>query len=316
MKQKNLNIKKTIKKKIEHRHSGVIQLEKKTNRKAIMKVELTNTMNERNKLRLFGDSKKVLEVDLIKSDARIVRGTYHKKVFVDYDVVICIPSHNRYEKVRRLISQFYQQPTKYSFKIILLNDGSDDVRYDDLLNEFHEILYEKNKKPNGKALHWYCYNQMWNNLRDIQCHVVLQIDDDFILSDNFLDTIIDLFFRVKEDNNRIMAIAPHLWSFKPICEYESWWKRKDFMDGIALLDVSVIENLKYALKPVDIKRVSKPGIPVGAWTQMYEGMRKMDGIVYRTENSLVYHDGNDDSKLHGDARKGSGVYIQKYIGVL
>src|SRR5690606_17726513 len=46
-----------------------------------------------------------------------------------YDVVICIPSHNRFEKVLRIIDSLYEQKTNHLFKIILLNDGSSDSRY-------------------------------------------------------------------------------------------------------------------------------------------------------------------------------------------
>ena len=166
--------------------------------------------------------------------------------------------------------------------------------------------------------HWYCYSQLWEFLKDIKCHVVLQMDDDFILSDNFLNTIIDLFFHLKETDNTMMAIAPHIWSFKKECELEKWWSRRDFVDGIALIDDVVIRNMEYKMKPVDAEAVSKPGVPVRAWTQISKKISEMNCWIYRTDSSLVYHDGNDDSKLHGDVRNAGrgGVYTQKYIGKL
>ena len=157
---------------------------------------------------------------------------------------------------------------------------------------------------------------MWDKIRNIKCHAVLQMDDDFILCDDFLDRIVDLYFEKKNENSRIMAISPHLWSFKEFVDSESWWKRKDFVDGIALIDDAVIKYMEYQMKPVNIEEVSKSGVPVRAWTQISGAIRKMDGIIYRTEFSLVYHDGNDDSKLHPNARKGGGVFTQKYIGEL
>ena len=240
---------------------------------------------------------------------------YQIKAFVDYDVVICIPSYNRYEKVKRLISQFYSQTTKYRFKIILLNDGSTDNSYNDLIKEFPQITYLSNKTPNGKTMHWYCYNQMWSYLKNIEYYTVLQMDDDFILSKNFLNNILDLYFKLKQENNTILAISPHLWSFNKKSNHEMWWDKKDFVDGIALIDESVISSMKYEMKKVDVVMVSKPGIPVRTWIQISEAIVKMGGIIYRTQNSLVYHDGNDDSKLHGDVRKKgkNGVYTQKYI---
>jgi len=319
MKRQKIDIKKIIKKKIESRHQKFSVIEKRN-------LKRESVMNERTLQRISPDKKKLtVGVDLLLSNevnslvANLPQeSAYRKKDFVDYDVVICIPSYNRYKKVKRLIKQFYEQSTKYSFRIVLLNDGSTNVWYDILPQKFPEIIYLKNETPNGKVLHWYCYNQMWDKIRDIKCHVILQMDDDFILSNNFLDTIVDLFFQKKSENDKIMAISPHKWSFRQHADFESWWQRKDFVDGIALIDDAVIKEMDYKMKPVNIQEVSKPGTPVRAWTQISDAIKRMGGIIFRTEFSLVYHDGNDDSKLHGDVRKDGkrGVYTQKYIGEL
>jgi len=306
------------KKRIEKRHEKLVFLD-----------ENIFSMNiDRDKRRLYSDNPTPLNtVGLTRNERRtgilldktpIVLRTFIKKNVVDYDVVICIPSHNRFDKVRRLINQFKDQETKYTFKIILLNDGSSDDSYNKLMNEFNDITYLVNEKPNGKILHWYCYNQMWEHLKDIQCHAILQMDDDFILSNNFLNTIVDLFFEMKEKNGNFMAISPHLWSFKINTEYEDWWKRTNFIDGIGLIDEEVIKYMNYEMQPVDAEAVQKVGAPVRAWTQIGAVIQKMGGMIYRTANSLVYHDGNDDSKLHGDIRINgkAGVYTQKYVGEL
>lgn len=332
MKRQKISIKKRIEKKIEYRNRelGFIGVQNKgTNEEAIIKQQAfeknkRKQMDELDRLRIYGDGKKPINVALmsrdemrmgVKPSGNISRVPYQKKAFVDYDVVICIPSYNRYKKVRRLITQFYEQPTKYTFKIILLNDGSSDIQYDELCKLFPEIIYLKNEKPNGKILHWYCYNQMWEHLKNIECHTVLQMDDDFIISKNFLNTIIDMFFEIKQNNPNWMAITPHLWSFKKISKHESWWGRNDFVDGIALIDDVIIKHMDYKMKPVDAVAVSKAGVPVRAWNQIRDAIVEIKGIIYRTGNSLVYHDGNDDSKLHGDVRKNGfgGVYTQKYI---
>lgn len=241
--------------------------------------------------------------------------TYNKKLFVDFDVVICIPSHNRYFKVRRLIKQFYEQSTNYSFKIILLNDGSIDNNYKLLKEEFPELIYIKNNTANGKVLHWYCYNQMWEYLKKITSHCVLQMDDDFIICDNFLNTILDLFFEKKMENGNIMAIAPHLWSFNIKSDCEKWWNNNYSIDGIGLIDYDIINIINYELKKVDEKVVIKTGVAAGAWTQISNAIKNNNGIVYRPDNSLVYHDALNDSKLHGDFRVNGKheIYTQKFI---
>lgn len=268
----------------------------------------------------YRKSTKPIRVGLVnRNDIRIGRRRnvkpklYIEKTYVDYDVVICIPSHERYEKIKKLISQFYEQQTKYTFKIILLNDGSKNNLYDKLPEHYPEIIYLKNDVPNGKLLHWYCYNQMWEHLKNIECHAVLQMDDDFILCDNFLDTITDIYFEQKEINDHMRGISPHKWSFRRInVKHENWWNRTDFVDGISLLDINVIENMNYVMHAVTSRDVTQSGAPVGTWDQINETVNIMDGYYYRTLESLVYHNGNNDSKLHGDHRiNGKGVFSQK-----
>ena len=187
-------------------------------------------MNEKIKLRIFGDGSKKKDMSLCNKDElklekiypQIIKSNvkYIKKDNVDYDVLISIPSHNRYQKILRLLNQFTNQNTKYTFKFFVLNDGSSDNRYDTLNEIFPNLTYIKNEIPNGKGKHWYCYSQLWNEMRNISSHTILQMDDDFILCDKFLDKIIDLFFEEKLNSSAMMAIAPHLWSFKENVEQE------------------------------------------------------------------------------------------------
>ena len=239
-----------------------------------------------------------------------------KKTDVDYDVVICIPSHNRYEKLKRIINQFYSQSTRYTFKFIILNDGSIDNRYDTLKKEFPDITYLKNEVSNGKAMHWYCYNQMWKYLKPIYCHAILQTDDDFIFSDNFLNNIMDLYFEKKKNNDLYMGIGLHLWSLNENSVMESWWDNTEIIDGIALLDPEIIQYMDYRMHNIIGVDLNQTGMPVKTWVQISNAVKEFGGCFYKTENSLVYHDGNDDSQLHGDYRKNNEhyLYTRKYIG--
>ncbi len=296
-----------------------MKAEKKNVKKIIKKRIEISQMGVRDKLRASMSPPKPLPVDLVsRNEIRTGRKhvikpkPYHKKLYVDYDVIICIPSHERYEKVKNLIYQFNEQPTKYTFKIILLNDGSNDESYDELNKEFPNIIYLKNNKPNGKLLHWYCYNQMWKHIKNIECHAVLQMDDDFILCDDFLDTIIDIYFEQKAIDDNIRGISPHTWSFKNNeIKYESWWDDENFVDGISLLDVEIIKKMNYEMQPVD-KIVENAGVPVRTWTQINKMVIELGGYYYRTPESLVYHNGNNDSKLHSNIRiNGKGVFTQR-----
>jgi hypothetical protein len=304
VKRQRLDIKKTIKKQIELKNKQLVFLNKKTD--VNKKPNMNNIRNERFNQRIT-PAKPIVnnkEINLIQLEP------YQKKFFVDYDVVICIPSYERYEKVKRLIKQFYEQPTKYTFKIILLNDGSIDIQYNTLSKEFPDIIYLKNEMPNGKILHWYCYNQLWEFLKMVECHAVLQMDDDFILCNYFLDIILDLYFQKKEEDYKILAIAPHTWAFNKI--NNNIKLNKYTIDGIGLFDSEFIKAINYELKPVS-SSVTNKGVSAGAWTQIINILKKNNYYVYRTENSLVWHDGYNDSKLHTNLKDTRKIYTQDFI---
>lgn len=136
-------------------------------------------------------SKKGIDIPVILRDY----GKYVKEENVDYDVVICVTSFERYVKVRRILKQLHSQPTKYTFKFCLMNDASTDKRYDTLVEEFPNIVYLKNEVNGGKKEYWKTVNKLWAEGSKYNCHGFLQIDDDFILCNNFLDTLMDEFFK-------------------------------------------------------------------------------------------------------------------------
>lgn len=227
-----------------------------------------------------------------------------------YDVVIMIPTHNRYEKLMRIINTINEQESKYSYCFVILNDGSDDKRYDNLKNE-KGVLYLKNEKPNGKLHHWYCYNQLWHVLKKIDGKYVLQMDDDFILPPNFINTIIDRF---KEVENKYDVFALHNWSFSFFRNTADWdsYDNYNSLDGIGLIKTEVIKEIGYGLEFVSYDVLGE-GKSVGAWKQFTDKFKKNKKRIFRDKISYVWHDGNEDSQLHGNFRKKKQMYTINYI---
>ena len=78
---------------------------------------------------------------------------YIRKDDVDSEILICISSYNRYPKLVKLLDQFYSQQSAYSYKIIVLNDGSTDTNYGNLVTKYPLLDYYENKKNNGRDLY-------------------------------------------------------------------------------------------------------------------------------------------------------------------
>lgn len=232
---------------------------------------------------------------------------YVRRTDVDYDVVICISSFNRYDKVNKLLSMFYDQESKYSHKIILLDDNSNDDRYLELKKIYPTIEYHRNKKNNGRNLYWYTVTQLWQYTKEHKSNTILMIDDDFLLCDNFLNTVCDLFYHIKNENNNVIGIAPHLHSYMEHASQMDWWYNTYSVDGVCLFDRNFIESFDYQLEIVSDAELKAEAHAHG-WSQIQKRIKAENKMVYKTKYSLTFHDGNDESRLNCENLKKSKAY--------
>ena|ERR1035437_622018 len=285
MKGRRVDIKKTILKRIEDRHKQYVFIERRKEKK-------TNIpMNDRDNLRIFGKSK-------LQLNFKNFLVPYNKKLIVDYDAVIIIASYNRYNKLIRILNQLHKQETKYKIKIIIYDDGSTDINYDNLQKNFPEIDYIYNEINNGKYKYWETITTLFKKTSEYISHVVIQIDDDFILCNNFIDKLIDKFFEAKVINNKNVAIHYHI----SINDKRNWEMRNG-IDGGTLFDTSFLKEIKYLIDPISLNRWKlNSELSSGVWTQISEKIHKNELLTYKLEHSLVEHDGNEDSKMHPKLR--------------
>ena len=93
-----------------------------------------------------------------------------------------------------------------------------------------------------------------------------------------------------------------------------WYLVTHFVDGICLYDRDFIHNINYNIDVTPIEIVSVDGASAGTWGYLNKKMVEMGGMVNRTKESLVWHDGNGDggSKLHPYLKR--GVYTIGFKG--
>lgn len=226
-------------------------------------------------------------------------GEYEKKENVDYDAIIYIPSFNRYKMINRLLDQLFNQETKYTFKVILMNDGSEDIRYGKLKNEYEDLIYLKNDKNKGRNGYWETTNKIFNEVKKYETHCCIQIDDDFMLCDNFLNKLIDVFFEKKEENNNYMAIRYHIGTLKNNKFDKNFFfdpqKRFQGVDGGTLFDPEFLKLFDFNITEISDRNGLMGS---GVWNYINDKIIEFGVRVYTVRNSLAYHDGNLVSKMH------------------
>lgn len=324
MKKEKSNIKKIIKAKINIQQKGISDkpiLNRKdvptskrvkpigtpdgTDLSRLSKRDRGFAMNNPNDL--FQDRKEVL-MDAYRNAYNSVKaGGYVRETDVDFDVVICISSFNRFDKVNKLLSMFFTQESKFTYKIILLDDNSTDKEYLTLENKYPELEYRRNKKNNGRNLYWYTVTQLWQYAKNYKSNTILMIDDDFVLCEKFLNTLCDFFYHIKNENNNVVGIAPHLHSYALNVVQMDWWYNTFSVDGLCLFDRKFIESFDYRLEIVTEQELRAEAHAHG-WSQIQKKIKAENKMVYKTRYSLAYHDGNDESRLGSENQKKSKAY--------
>lgn len=238
-------------------------------------------------------------------------GKYIKPKDVDYDTIIYISSYNRYEKLVNILNQLYSQKSDYSFKVIVMNDGSTDERYLNLENEFSNTIHLKNVENGGVEFYLKTINSIFQEIKKYRTLSVIQIDDDFILCKNFINILMNKFLELKEENNIYMGIRYHIHSYvKDMIYREDYFditKKYQGFDGGSLYDIQFLQLFNYELIPQEEQYMWH------MWFVLNSLVKKLGVLVYTLRESLAFHNGNDDSKIHPESRKIKKLYTYNFI---
>lgn len=299
MKSDRIYIKKQIKKRIEFKMNKRNEIRNSSTPKLIS-IDRAN----RNEIRIGTP-----EVNMHVNTAQFNK-PYEKKINVDYDAVIIIASYNRFEKLCRILKQLHKQKTQYNIKIIVYNDGSTDIKYNKLQKKFPKIDYINNEINNGKYGYWKTITTLFKKSSEYISHVVIQIDDDFLLCDKFIDKLVNKFFEGKAINNKNVAIYYHLPMVSGI---RNGWGMVNWIDGGALFDAEFLHEINYSVDKISESRWKiSPEISSGVWKQISEKIDKNGLLTYKLEYSLANHDGNDDSKMNTAQRNRSAIHTYNF----
>lgn len=240
-------------------------------------------------------------VDIISDNNKITK-----------DIIITISSYNRYDKLTRILDQLYSQSTKCSFSIVILNDGSDDARYANLKKNYPTINFINNKTNGGKLYYWKSINSLWELAKNkYQFEYLLQIDDDFILCDNFLNILYDDISRVRVSDNTYIAYSFHLNSKNDL--EQPRWDCKYWIDGGGLYHIDFLKKIDFKIDEISKSRFNSKYISSGVWKQITKKINEFGFKILKSNYSLVKHDGNMDSKMNANLRKKKPINTFNYL---
>lgn len=297
--RKNINKHKIALQRIKLRHEGLVTITNKRNESNL------EDMNERDLRRIYGKeyNKKLISSNDETNNYLIFDNKYEIKTNVDYDVIIIIPTYNRIDFLLKIINQIINTETKYTYKIIVLDDGSD-IPIN--LIEYENITVLRNDTNNGKFLYWKTIGMLFSESLKYTSHCIIQIDDDFILTKSFLNKVVTKFFEIKNENNKHVAIKCHLSDNK--LDNNRWGYKNNWIDGGGLYDtelIRLINNEKLEISPNRWKH--NPLLGSGVWHKISGIINKNNLLIYVPDVSYMRHDGNEMSMMNFELRKNNKI---------
>jgi hypothetical protein len=204
-----------------------------------------------------------------------------------YDIIIIIPSKDRYDYLINILNDLISQSTKYTFKIIVLNDASIDGRYKNIPELYNNITYLENIENFGKHLYWKSINKLFFEASKYSFRFLLQIDDDFKLCNNFLDRLIIDYTNAKNKNNKIICL-----DYRIMNDWDElrWGCGKSWIDGCGLYEHEFIRQIKFKIDPINkLRWRMNKDISSGVWQQISKKINLLGYIVYKNNKRLVEH---------------------------
>jgi len=290
MRRNKISIKKVIRKKIDHNQTKPINV---------------NMSNRRE--RRLGIQTKPINVDLVSTKKMIWDDEIDGDV--DYDVVVIIASKDRFDNLSSILDNLFNTETKYSCKVIVINDASEDKTYNSLVEKYPLITYLENDVNYGKCRYWETINKLFDEAKKYKFKYLIQIDDDFELCNSFLDVVVDEYIKYKKINKKTICLSYHIMDDSN----KKRWGLKYWIDGGGLYDYFFLKNIGFKINPINMNRwnVNK-NISSGVWQQISKKINDYGCIIQKTEKSLANHLGFSESKMHPEFRKTSVIKTIKY----
>lgn len=202
----------------------------------------------------------------------------NNETIVDYDVIIIIPTKDRYDNLCNILNMLQYQRTKYTFKIIVLNDCSNDDRYSHINEKYSNIKFISNNRNNGKKKYWVTINKLLNESKSYKFRYLIQIDDDFGICNNFIDRVIKEYLSAKSVNDNVISV-----------HYNGntdsrWGCKKNWVDGGGLYDYNFLYSINFKIDKVYESRwKTNKRISSGVWEQISKKINKMGLKIHKVK---------------------------------
>lgn len=270
MKKNRLDIKKTIKKRIEDKHKNLQYLNSRNNNISNNATVISDhkEMNDRLKRRIVGDPQKltnnVIESKLITREERrigiIKQPTMNNDSISNKNIGVIVVNLNQLKLTINCIKSLHNQINK-NFQIYLFDQNSNEIGTEEYLIECEENNIIVFRNDENVPL-----NYLWNNFKNItECEYLCFLNNDIVITNTFIDDNIKIF-----QNESTVGGIVHVTN------------NLNFLTSKNIIDYKILNPSLYQGWDFTIKRELMPEIPKSL--KIFGG----DDYIFARINSLGY----------------------------
>lgn len=215
-------------------------------------------------------------------------------------IIIGITSYNRYDKVVELIKQC-------NHKVVLINDCSTDIRYNQI--KVDSIVNEYNY---GKKLYYKTINKLFSKIKSLEFDYFIQLDDDFVLCENFDLILSETLDYIEKKYTNFGALSLHLNSEYDLIK-SKWNLGINWIDGGTLFSKKLLDDLNYNVNPIPLSRWNKnENLSSGVWQQVSKRINNLGYKILKPSHSFLKHN-YEFSKMNKKEREINPLKTYNFI---
>jgi hypothetical protein len=220
------------------------------------------------------------------------------------DFLFLIPSYNRYDLLLKVIDRIEKQCNHLKYKIVVVDDCSNDNRYDNLRNINDNIIYHKNPVNNGRDKFYLTVSKLFNISKSNEAKQYVFLADDTLPSINF----------IKHTYSYIDIGAKIINTSINKAEQYTNWTLKNWVDGCFVITHDIFHKINYDFNDSEIrKKFKKTTYGSGVYEAFSFRINKLSVKVHFPKHSMVYHMGHTDSVMHEEKRKNEQIHSYSFI---
>jgi len=215
------------------------------------------------------------------------------------DYLFLLPTYNRFDYLIQVLDRIVEQVGSLSVKIGIVNDFSNDKRYDELTKIYGDILiYKVNEKNYGKNNYYLTVNKLLDIANNNKADKYIFLADDSLPSKNLLKYV-NMY---TQNGAKVVNIAIHQK------ELRTNWGLSNWVDG-----GFVITHDTYIKVNQKLENVVRAGYGTGVFREITLRLNKLNIKIHFPKYSLLYHMGHTISVMHTDIRKNEQIHTYSFI---